>query len=99
MKLGLLQVSKRVSLSTGRRLVLLHVPSVYQAGTCTEVDIAPSYTGLMGSLGPGLVASSINRPVTEHLVCQSALNFTGCLLCFWCLKIKCRGVEGTLKAL
>jgi hypothetical protein len=27
-------------------------------------------------------------------VCQSALNLIGCLLCFWCLKIKCRGVEG-----
>jgi hypothetical protein len=65
MKLGLLQVSKRVSLSSGRRLVLLHVPSVYQAGTCTEVDIAPRYTSLMDSLRPGLVVSRANRPVTE----------------------------------
>ncbi len=82
MKLGLLQVSKRVSLSTGRRWVLPHVPSVYQAGTCTEVDIAPSYTSLMGSLRPGPLASKVNRPVTENLVCQSALNLTGCLLLF-----------------
>jgi hypothetical protein len=36
----------------------------------------------------------VSRPVTKHVVCQSATNLTGCLLCFWCLMIKCRGVEG-----
>ncbi len=82
MKLGLLQVSKRVSLSTGGRLVLLHVPSAYQAGTCTEVDIAPSYNSLMGSFRPGPLASRVKRPVTVHIVCQLALNLTGCLLLF-----------------
>jgi len=47
--------------------------------TCTKVDIAPSYIGLMGSLRLGLVASSVNKPVTEHVVCQSTLNRTRCL--------------------
>jgi hypothetical protein len=37
--------------------------------------------------------------VTKHLVCQSPLNLAGCLLCFWCLKIKRRGVEGAPNAL
>jgi len=41
----------------------------------------------------------VTRPVTKHLVCQSPLNLAGCLLCFWCLKIKRRGVEGALNAL
>jgi hypothetical protein len=41
----------------------------------------------------------VNRLVTKHLVCQSALNLTECLLWFYCLKIKCIGVEAALNAL
>jgi hypothetical protein len=41
----------------------------------------------------------VNRLVTEHIVWGSALNLTECLLWFYCLKIKCIGVEAALNAL